>query len=65
MNGQKLLQCEDYDPDKFINWMLEAFGCRNDAALARKLETAPPLISKIRHRRLAIRVHMFRDEVAR
>jgi hypothetical protein len=34
--------------------MMEKLGCKNDAALARKLEVAPPVISKIRHRRLPI-----------
>lgn len=29
-------------------------GCRNDAALARRLELAPPVISKIRNARLPI-----------
>jgi len=31
----------------------EMLGCKNDAALSRKLEFAPPVISKIRHGILA------------
>ncbi len=43
-----------YDPDRLLNYMREKFGLKNDAALARQLEVAPPVISKIRHRKLAI-----------
>lgn len=54
MDGQKLLQCEDYDPNRFVDWMRDAAGCRNDADLARALGVAPPVLSKIRHRRLPV-----------
>jgi len=33
---------------------ISTLGLKNDAALSRKLEVAPPVISKIRHGRLAI-----------
>lgn len=37
-----------------IDDLVEAFGLRNDAGLARKLGEPPPVISKWRHERLAI-----------
>ncbi len=41
-------------PNKFLNFLLENLALKNDAALARTLDVAPPVISKIRHGRLAI-----------
>lgn len=43
-----------YDPDRLLNALCEQLRVKNDAALARALEVAPPVISKIRHRRLPI-----------
>jgi plasmid maintenance system antidote protein VapI len=43
-----------YDPDRLLDAMLEKLQLKNDAALCRALEVAPPVISKIRHRRLPV-----------
>ena len=37
-----------------LNHTMEILGLKNDAALARTLQVAPPVISKIRHRRLPV-----------
>lgn len=50
----KLLAKDTYDPDKLLDALIERMGLKNDAALSRALEVAPPQISKIRHRRLPI-----------
>ena len=42
------------DPSRLLNHIIATLSLKNDAALARKLEVAPPVISKIRHSRLAI-----------
>ena len=43
-----------FDPDALLNFIMEKQSLKNDAALARILEVAPPVISKIRHRRLPV-----------
>lgn len=43
-----------YDPDNLLDTLIEQLHFKNDAALSRALEVAPPVISKIRHRRLPI-----------
>lgn len=45
---------ETYNPNHLLDFLLEKLVLKNDAALSRKLEVAPPVISKIRHRRLPI-----------
>jgi len=51
----------------FLDKIINHFRLKNDAALSRKLEVAPPVISKIRHGRLPvgasllIRVHEITD----
>ena len=45
---------ENYDPDHLLNILLAKMQLKNDAALSRILEVAPPIISKIRHRRLPV-----------
>lgn len=44
----------DYNPDRLLDVLRENLRVKNDAALARMLEVAAPVISKIRHRRLPI-----------
>ncbi len=44
----------NYDPNNLIDTLLKRLQLKNDAALSRLLSVAPPVISKIRHRRLAI-----------
>lgn|SRR5690606_32814446 len=43
-----------YDPDYLLGSLIERMNLKNDAALSRALEVAPPVISKIRHRRLPV-----------
>ena len=45
---------ETYDPNHLIDILLRTLQLRNDAALAKVLDVGPPLISKIRHRRLPV-----------
>jgi hypothetical protein len=45
---------ETYDPNRLLDTLLEKMHLKNDAALSRALEVAPPVISKIRHRRLPV-----------
>jgi hypothetical protein len=37
-----------------LNYLVEQLGVTTDSALARKLDVAPPVISKIRHGHMAI-----------
>jgi hypothetical protein len=43
-----------YDPDHLLASIIGKLKLKNDAALSRALEVAPPVISKIRHRRLPV-----------
>ena len=45
---------EAFDPNKLLDTVIEKLNLKNDAALSRKLEVRPPVISKIRHRRLPV-----------
>lgn len=58
MNGQDLLTQTQYDPNNLLDALLEKLALKNDAALSRALEVAPPVISKIRHRRLPVGASM-------
>ena len=49
-----LLVKDAYDPNKLLDALIEKMGLKNDAALSRRLEVQPPVISKIRHRRLPV-----------
>ena len=48
------LSDQAYNPDNLLNTLIQKLAIKNDAALSRALEVAPPVISKIRHRRLPI-----------
>lgn len=54
LNEHSLAGQETYDPNRLLDTLLEKMNLKNDAALSRMLEVAPPVISKIRHRRLPI-----------
>jgi hypothetical protein len=54
MNKQELLGDSNYDPHKLLDHLIEILALKNDAALSRLLEVAPPVISKIRHRVLPV-----------
>ncbi|MEN3295262.1 MAG: hypothetical protein V7642_4515 [Burkholderiales bacterium] len=44
----------DYDPDRLLDTLIYRLNLKNDAGLSRALEVAPPMISKIRHRKFAV-----------
>ncbi|MFZ6673793.1 hypothetical protein ACO0K3_07520 [Undibacterium sp. Rencai35W] len=44
----------NYDPNNLLDIIIKQLHLKNDAALSRALEVAPPVISKIRHRRLPV-----------
>src|SRR3954466_12596951 len=54
MNDMKQSDQFRYDPNNLLESLIEKLNLKNDAALSRALEVAPPLISKIRHRRLPV-----------
>ncbi|MFZ6843583.1 hypothetical protein [Undibacterium sp. RuTC16W] len=56
MSNISELQTRDfhYDPDNLLDTLIHQLHFKNDAALSRALEVAPPVISKIRHRRLSV-----------
>ena len=43
-----------YDPNHLLDTLIKKMSLKNDAALSRALEVAPPVISKIRHNRLPV-----------
>jgi hypothetical protein len=43
-----------YDPNRVLDAIITKLRLKNDAALSRALEVAPPVISKIRHNTLPI-----------
>lgn len=54
MTSNRLTDQLAYDPNNLLDALIEKMGLKNDAALSRALEVAPPVISKIRHRRLPV-----------
>ena len=54
MTRSVLLDQVEYDPNHLLESLIEKLHLKNDAALSRALEVAPPVISKIRHRKLPI-----------
>jgi hypothetical protein len=52
--GHPLTSQPRYDSNNLLDAMLEKLQLKNGAALSRALEVAPPVISKIRHRRLPV-----------
>jgi hypothetical protein len=54
MTVRKLPDPAEYDPNQVLDAIMEKLQLKNDAALSRALEVAPPVISKIRHRTLPI-----------
>jgi plasmid maintenance system antidote protein VapI len=41
-------------PNHFLNHLVSHLKLKNDAALARFMDVAPPVLSKIRHKRLSV-----------
>lgn len=54
MRKEKSPMQPGYDPNPLLDTLIEKLELKNDAALARQLEVAPPVISKIRHRTLRV-----------
>jgi len=50
----KLPDPSTYDPNRVLDAIIARLRLKNDAALSRVLEVAPPVISKIRHNTLPI-----------
>jgi hypothetical protein len=53
-DSTKLAALPEYDPNNLLDALIDKLSLKNDAALSRLLEVAPPVISKIRHRRLPV-----------
>ncbi|MEW6021628.1 MAG: hypothetical protein AB1807_05760 [Pseudomonadota bacterium] len=51
---RRLPEGADYDPNRVLDAIITKLQLKNDAALSRALEVAPPVISKIRHNTLPI-----------
>jgi plasmid maintenance system antidote protein VapI len=47
-------KAETYNPNHLLDVLLAKMQLKNDAALSRMLEVAPPVISKIRHNKLPV-----------
>ena len=54
MKNENLVEQANYNPDNLLASIIGKLNLKNDAALSRALEVAPPVISKIRHRRLPV-----------
>ena len=54
MEHENMQSMQRYDPDQLLAALLAKLSLKNDAALSRALEVSPPVISKIRHRRLPV-----------
>ena len=54
MPVRRLPEGAQYDPNRVLDAIIRKTGLKNDAALSRALEVAPPVISKIRHNTLPI-----------
>lgn len=54
MKAEKLASLATYDPNKLLDLLIEKLALKNDAALARALDIAAPVISKLRNKRLAV-----------
>ena len=53
-NGAQDQEIGEYNPGRLLDALAERLGAKNDAALSRALEVAPPVLSKIRHGRLPV-----------
>jgi hypothetical protein len=53
-NRSRVSVTDSFDANSLLDGLIVHLDLKNDAALARTLELAPPLISKIRHRTLPV-----------
>lgn len=58
MNNENLPGQIQYDPDNLLTSVMRQLNLKNDAALSRALEVGPPVISKIRHRKIPVGASM-------
>ena len=54
MNRARALEPSSFVPNKLLDTLIQKLNLKNDAELCRVLEVQPPIISKIRHRKLAV-----------
>lgn len=54
MTNKKPSDEQVYDPNRMLDAVMDLLKVRTDAALSRMLDVSPPIISKIRHGRLAV-----------
>lgn len=54
MNTIPIFNQVKIDPNHLLDALLQKLNLKNDAALSRALEVSPPMISKIRHRKLPV-----------
>ena len=54
MKQPSLAKLTSYDPNPLLDTVTEHLNVKNDAALSRALAIAPPIISKIRHRKMVV-----------
>jgi hypothetical protein len=58
MSNSVSLDDAEYDPNRLLDFLIDKMRTKNDAGLSRELGVAPPVISKIRHRRLPVGASM-------
>jgi predicted house-cleaning noncanonical NTP pyrophosphatase (MazG superfamily) len=54
MHRARALEPSSFMPNKLLDTLIERMHLKNDAELCRVLEVQPPIISKIRHRKLNV-----------
>ena len=54
MHRARAMEPSSFVPNKLLDTLIQRMQLKNDAELCRVLEVQPPIISKIRHRRLPI-----------
>jgi hypothetical protein len=54
MHRARALEPSSFVPNKLLDTLIEKLHLKNDAELCRVLEVQPPIISKIRHRKLNV-----------
>jgi len=54
MHRARALEPSSFVPNKLLDTLIERLQLKNDAELCRVLEVQPPIISKIRHRKLNV-----------
>lgn len=54
MHRARALEPSSFVPNRLLDTLIEKMHLKNDAELCRVLEVQPPIISKIRHRKLNV-----------